>query len=417
MPIPQPTDSESERAFMDRCMSAVAGEFDTNEQAVAVCLNRWRSKEKMSESKEIVWAPLEIKSVDPEQRTFHGLCAGWEVDLQDDVFAPGCFRKSIDEFNNTKSERQRQKRVPLLNRHKSERVHEDVLGHAICLEETEKGLEGDFYVADSRAGEDVWRLIKGGSLDALSVGFMPVRKDYETRPDPVTRKEKRVRVLKEVRLMEVSVVPWGAQPLALIDLASVKEALASPELSDADREALQEAQEAIAARLAAEPAPDPVAEPKADPEAEAEADAEQAKAVPPPIAENEVKLGVLARQRDAAALAGDYDRAEDLAARCRGIELKLKRLRSAYARMLREIEALDADIEASEKGLVAAIADQQFEEAARLKHHLAAAKAVVERKRAEYARESRRPAIWNPDDPDRVRKEAGIDRLALTAAE
>ena len=47
MPIPKPTSGESQNDYIGRCMHEIASEYDTNEQAVAICINTYQ-KETMS---------------------------------------------------------------------------------------------------------------------------------------------------------------------------------------------------------------------------------------------------------------------------------------------------------------------------------------------------------------------------------
>jgi hypothetical protein len=39
MPIPKPNKGEKQNDYVGRCMSAIGSEYDTNEQAVAICIN------------------------------------------------------------------------------------------------------------------------------------------------------------------------------------------------------------------------------------------------------------------------------------------------------------------------------------------------------------------------------------------
>lgn len=45
MPIPKPKGDESQNDYVGRCMSAIADEYDTNEQAVAVCISTYQRGE------------------------------------------------------------------------------------------------------------------------------------------------------------------------------------------------------------------------------------------------------------------------------------------------------------------------------------------------------------------------------------
>ena len=414
MPLPRPRTGETEREFMSRCMGddSVQEEFSGQEQRVAVCMNQFRkaSDEPKAASDAMVTAtfsvPVEIKSVETEKRQFTGFASTWDIDLDGDRMAPGCFKKSLNEWSSNGRKRQ----IPLLNRHQHADVTQHVLGHAVSLEETKDGLLGTWTVADTRAGEDAWRLIKRGSVGALSIGFVPIQRGTEKMIDPATGKARDVRVIKEVKLMEVSLVPFPANEGALIDLASVKEALAARDLSDADRDALVEARKAIDLRLGTVP------EEKSN-EEEASEPGSGPLGTPPPLTYIEAKLGVLVKQRDAAAAAGDYLRAEQLAARARGVELQLGRKRREYEKMRAEIDALDADLTASREQLESAVATAEYETAGMLKRHIEAVEGRLATKREKYLADTNRPAVLMPDSPTRLRMESQLARLLVRSVE
>jgi hypothetical protein len=41
MPIPNPNKGENQNEYVGRCMHEIASEYDTNEQAVAICINTY----------------------------------------------------------------------------------------------------------------------------------------------------------------------------------------------------------------------------------------------------------------------------------------------------------------------------------------------------------------------------------------
>ena len=45
MPIPKPKADEAQSDYVSRCMSAIADEYDTNEQAVAICISTYQRGE------------------------------------------------------------------------------------------------------------------------------------------------------------------------------------------------------------------------------------------------------------------------------------------------------------------------------------------------------------------------------------
>lgn len=51
MPIPNPSSGESQNDYVGRCMHEIASEYDTNEQAVAICISTYQ-KGNMSKSTE-----------------------------------------------------------------------------------------------------------------------------------------------------------------------------------------------------------------------------------------------------------------------------------------------------------------------------------------------------------------------------
>ena len=46
MPLPTPSAKETKEEFMSRCMEAVtkSGEFESQEQCAAVCINKWEDR-------------------------------------------------------------------------------------------------------------------------------------------------------------------------------------------------------------------------------------------------------------------------------------------------------------------------------------------------------------------------------------
>lgn len=42
MPIPKPKSNEDQNTYVGRCMSAISDEYDTNEQAVAICISTYQ---------------------------------------------------------------------------------------------------------------------------------------------------------------------------------------------------------------------------------------------------------------------------------------------------------------------------------------------------------------------------------------
>lgn len=147
-------------------------------------------------------ADLDVRGSDG--RTVYGLAVPFdrEATVRDnggpsyrEVFRKGAFRQTI---------KVGAERVKLLKNHNRAA---DPLGRALTLREDPAGLVGEFYISDTRDGNDTLQLIRDGALDAFSIGFTP-DKHRQTKDGLVER--------LEVRLSEVSVVPWGAYDGALV---------------------------------------------------------------------------------------------------------------------------------------------------------------------------------------------------------
>lgn len=158
-------------------------------------------------------ARFEVKGLDEEARTFSGLAATWDLDLGGDVIEPGAFKRTLKNWKSSK------RVLPLLDSHNGSSVRAAV-GKLVDAEEAEKGLDATFQVIDGPDGDEVFRRVKGGYVDGLSIGYSAVNVRY-----PETEAEKNsgvYRYLKEVKLHEVSVVLWPMNPEARIDTATAK---------------------------------------------------------------------------------------------------------------------------------------------------------------------------------------------------
>jgi len=160
---------------------------------------------------------LEIKAFDGKQRTFDAVAAGiGNVDRGGDVFAPGAFKRSIDGAVKAG-------KVKFLDAHPYKYTGnipsiKFVLGKVIAAFEQDGKLVVRIFVSDTPDGTDLLTKIQDGVVDALSVGYIAIQQHFEEIDDEV------VRVLEEVKLMEVSAVIWGMNDKATINRLSVKEA-------------------------------------------------------------------------------------------------------------------------------------------------------------------------------------------------
>lgn len=115
------------------------------------------------------------------------------VDRHGDIVMPGAFRKTISENPS----------VPILWQHDQTKP----IGVTRAIREDQNGLlvKGELNL-DTQMGREAYSLLKQGALKGLSIGYQVIKDDLAGR----------VRQLKEVRLMEYSLVTFPANELAQV---------------------------------------------------------------------------------------------------------------------------------------------------------------------------------------------------------
>ena len=155
--------------------------------------------------KEFVEITSDIKAMDEDEDdeqkgTFEGYGSIFNnKDLGNDVVVQGAFTKSL--------RRTGAKGVKMLYQHKSDMP----IGVFESIKEDENGLKVKGRLAlGTQAGKEAYELMKMGALDGLSIGFRvsPKGQEYNSR-------SKR-RYIKEVELMEISLVTFPMNPKARI---------------------------------------------------------------------------------------------------------------------------------------------------------------------------------------------------------
>ena len=125
------------------------------------------------------------------------------------IVDPGAFTKTLAEANG---------RVKVLWQHDPWCP----IGKPTEMREDNKGLYIVGKISDTQAGKDALTLLRDGVVDEMSIGFDPIR--WEMVPDPAMQTpagmapsmDGMVRHLKEVRLWEVSLVTFAADPMAQV---------------------------------------------------------------------------------------------------------------------------------------------------------------------------------------------------------
>jgi HK97 family phage prohead protease len=153
-------------------------------------------------------APLELKAVAFDLRelkaaddgaggwTFTGYAStyGGEPDSYGDIVAAGAFDASL----------KRRPKPKLLWQHDLR----EPIGVPVDWKSDDRGLLGTWRIVDTARGQDAYRLLKAGAVDSLSIGFLPTEVEYD--------KDGEVRTLKQIDLLEVSVVSVPANERALV---------------------------------------------------------------------------------------------------------------------------------------------------------------------------------------------------------
>lgn len=146
--------------------------------------------------------PFSIKANDDEAKSVTGLAAAWSLDSGDDIIRPGAFARTLDHWRASKKSRP----IHLIDQHNYGSVNH-VLGKMTEAAEVADGLEATFeFIPDDPAADAAYRRVKGGYITGMSIGYMPVAWEYQQKEGG--QEWERVRVLKEVKLLEVSLVIW-----------------------------------------------------------------------------------------------------------------------------------------------------------------------------------------------------------------
>lgn len=167
------------------------------------------------ESKEVRRQSFDVKatSVDMTARTFRGLASTWSLDSGGDVIEKGAFKRTLGIWRAARRGGKPGKVIPLLDSHDRFSSVEAVLGRLGSAKETDEGLDVVFEVAPTARGDEVLKLLDGGFVDGLSIGYRPVR---VRAPNDKERKRGVFRFLEEVELREVSVVVFPMQEEARV---------------------------------------------------------------------------------------------------------------------------------------------------------------------------------------------------------
>ncbi len=170
-----------------------------------------RSSDTKMEHRAFTLAGIEIRADDAENPKIVGHAAIFNS-LSEELFffrekiAPGAFSKTIKEAD-----------VRALWNHDPNYVLGRTKSGTLKLSEDEKGLAIEITPPNTQWARDLMETIKRGDVDQMSFGFQALREDWEgDMNNPV-------RVLKEVRLFDVSPVTFPAYPATDVSVRSLQE--------------------------------------------------------------------------------------------------------------------------------------------------------------------------------------------------
>jgi len=162
---------------------------------------------------------IEVKAVNEEQGIFEGLCStyGGDPDLQGDVVDRGAFDVAL---------KQGGPKRPLLYSHQSA----DIIGE-VTLSDTSRGLKatGKLVLEVARARE-VYALLRAKILGSMSIGYQVLKS--EMRGD--------VRHLTALKLHEISLTAFPANPLAQVEAVKTLERQNEQQIKTALADCLRE---------------------------------------------------------------------------------------------------------------------------------------------------------------------------------
>lgn len=127
-----------------------------------------------------------------------------------EMVAPGAFSKTLQDGADVRA---------LLN-HNPDFVLGRTKSGTLTLSEDEKGLRCKIELPDTQTARDLHESVKRGDIDQMSFGFITVRDDwvYDEESDEVRR------ILKEVKLFDVSPVSFPAYQDTEVDARCIEKA-------------------------------------------------------------------------------------------------------------------------------------------------------------------------------------------------
>ena len=167
-----------------------------------------------------------------------------------EVIAPGALSKTLSENRD----------LPLLWAHDLSKPLASTRNGSLRLIDGDEGLDVEAEFADTTVGRDTAELVRSGVVGGMSFGFRSVRDGLENIDG------QRVRVIRELRLFEVSVVPVPAYPATTAEMRAaelIEELRVGRVLSSRNAALIKQAIDSLSQLLAVETDDDAQVETKA----------------------------------------------------------------------------------------------------------------------------------------------------------
>jgi HK97 family phage prohead protease len=215
MPTAHP-ESETESEFINRCVPIVLddGTTDDKDQAVAICQSIWdeatvendlKGNGEMDKETKFLDSCVVVKEINDDDRIVPFIVTKRVVDRDGDLLEPS--GADLDNFEKN----------PVIN------LNHDIynqlpIGKAVKIKRNKEEIKVWIKFAtkeENPIAANVYRLIKGGYLNATSIGFIPDFSEID-HPDNMTVGGKKVFThYKKYEIYEISIVNVPANPAAL----------------------------------------------------------------------------------------------------------------------------------------------------------------------------------------------------------
>lgn len=168
-----------------------------------------------------------VKSINQEKRQITAIASTESLDRDGEIILPSAFKNSLPAYMKNPV-------ILACHHHRLQDGKSPVVGKAVRAWIEKKSLFVIIEFAETELAKEYWHLYSNKYQRALSVGFRPKQWEDELRGG------QRVRVYKEVELLEISCVPIGSNPDALSRSAKRKRDFVASKRADTEDAILAE---------------------------------------------------------------------------------------------------------------------------------------------------------------------------------